>query len=423
MHFFYNIGIRLYGFGIRVASIFNPKAKEWIVGRKNIFENLPKVNGENVVWFHCASLGEFDQGIPLMKKIVNEDPSVFLLVTFFSPSGMKFYQKRERIADHVMYLPLDTPKNAKRFINYFKPKKAFFVKYEFWYNFIAQAKSQQTRIYNVSGLFRGEQRFFKWYGGLFRKLLQKFDWFFVQNEKSKDLLSSIGIENVTITGDSRFDRVLENKELATENKLIEQFKNDENLFVIGSSWPEDEAILIPWIKKFKGKVLIAPHNVDENHVVAIQEQLPGSIRYTQAENVDLTEKNILILDTIGQLANAYSYGKIAYIGGGFSGSLHNILEPAVFGLPVIFGPKHKRFPEGEAFIESGFGFSVASTVEFEEAYQTIVENYEEVSEKEVEFVGRNAGASERIMEELGNKVDSTVSTENHGEGTEVHRGS
>lgn len=402
MHFLYNIGILFFGLGMKIASLFNPKAKEWIQGRKNIFENLPTVIGENVVWFHCASLGEFDQGIPLMKKIINADESVFLLVTFFSPSGMKFYQKREKIADHVMYLPLDTPKNAKRFIKHFKPKQAFFVKYEFWYNFIHQAKSQETRIYNVSGLFREEHRFFKWYGAIFRKLLRKFNWFFVQNEKSEKLLHSIGINNVTVTGDSRFDRVIENKQFTTENSIIEQFKNKEDLFVIGSSWPEDEAILIPWIQQFNGKVLIAPHNVDENHIAAIHKQLPNAIRYTESDEEDIASRKILILDTIGQLANAYSYGEIAYVGGGFSGSLHNILEPAVFGLPVIFGPKHKRFPEGGAFIENGFGFSVSSTEELQEAYRKIVENYKKVSEKEMEFVGRNAGASERIMLKLEN---------------------
>ena len=402
MHFLYNISIFLIGVGMRIASLFNPKAKEWVVGRKNMFQNLPVVKGENVVWFHCASLGEFDQGIPLMKKIINEDPSVFLLVTFFSPSGMKFYQKRERIANLVMYLPLDTPWNAKRFVHYFQPKKVFFVKYEFWYNFIHQAKSQGARIYNVSGLFREEQRFFKWYGGIFRKLLKKFDWFFVQNEKSKQLLGSIGVKNVSVTGDSRFDRVIENKVTGSENKIIATFKNNQNLLIIGSSWPEDELIIIPWIKSFQGKVLIAPHNVDEAHITSIVKQLPNAYRYTEANKDNIDTKNILILDTIGQLANAYSYGNIAYVGGGFSGSLHNILEPAVFGLPVIFGPKHKRFPEGEAFIENGFGFSVSTTEEFTKAYNAITTNYLLISQKEMEFIKKNAGASERILQHLKN---------------------
>lgn len=400
MYFLYNIGIFFLGIGMRIASLFHPKAKEWVDGRKDIFENLPTVNGEHVVWFHCASLGEFDQGIPLMKKIIEQNPQVFLLVTFYSPSGMKFYQKRERIADLVMYLPLDTKSNAKKFIRYFKPKQAFFVKYEFWYNFIHQAKKNGSEIYNVSGIFREDHRFFKWYGGIFRKLLRKFDWFFVQNEKSKELLESINIQNVTISGDSRFDRVIENKELVVANEKIEKFKNNEDLFIIGSSWEEDEEILIPWIKNQAKKVLIAPHNVDENHILAICKQLPEAIRYTQSDTIDLAQKKVLILDTIGQLANAYTYGNIAYVGGGFSGSLHNILEPAVFGLPVIFGPNHKRFPEGQAFIDNGFGFSISTTEEFEKAYQIITGNFEEISQKEVEFVAENAGASDRIMKKI-----------------------
>ena len=400
MHFLYNISIFFLGLGMRIASLFNSKAKEWVKGRKNIFSDLPNVTGENVIWFHCASLGEFDQGIPLMKKIINEDPNTFLLVTFFSPSGMKFYKKRERIANHVMYLPLDSPKKAKRFIKHFKPKKTFFVKYEFWYNFINQAKSQGSEVYNVSGLFRNDHRFFKWYGGLFRRLLKKFDWFFVQNEKSKTLLNSIDLKNVSVTGDSRFDRVIENKQLTTPNRIIEQFKNKENLFVIGSSWPEDETILSPWAQHFNGKILIAPHNIDENHIKAILKKLPNAVRYTESENIDISTKNILILDTIGQLANAYSYGNIAYIGGGFSGNLHNILEPAVFGLPVIFGPKHSRFPEGESFIDNGFGFSVSTTEEFEKAYSKIVGNYEDISQKELDFIAKNAGASDKIMKHI-----------------------
>lgn len=400
MHILYNIGIFFLGIAMKIASLFHPKAKEWVEGRKTIFDDLPIVNGENVVWFHCASLGEFDQGIPLMKKVVEKDPRVFLLVTFYSPSGMKFYQKRERIADHVMYLPLDTSRNAKKFIRHFKPKQSFFVKYEFWYNFIHQAKKNGSEIYNVSGLFREDHRFFKWYGSFFKKLLKKFDWFFVQNQSSENLLKSIGLKNISITGDSRFDRVIENKENTKENKKIKEFKNEEQLLIIGSSWPEDEQMLIPWINNHEGKVLIAPHNIDEIHIKEICKAIPQAIRYTQSEDTQLSSYKIVILDTIGQLANAYSYGNIAYVGGGFSGSLHNILEPAVFGLPVLFGPKHKRFPEGQAFIDNGFGFSISTTEEFQKSYLKIVENYSEISQKEMAFVEKNAGASNKIMKKI-----------------------
>ena len=397
MQALYNIGILFFGLSIRIASFFNPKAKYWIQGRKDLFENLPNVTGENVVWFHCASLGEFDQGIPLMKKLINQDPSIFLLVTFFSPSGMKFYHKREKIANLVTYLPLDTSKNAKRFIKHFKPKQVFFVKYEFWGNHILEAKKNGAEIYNVSGVFRENHRFFKWYGGYFRHILSQFNWFFVQNKQSVELLKSIGVNNVSISGDSRFDRVIENKELVTENKIISQFQNGEDMIVIGSSWPEDEEVLLPWIINQTIKVLIAPHNIDENHIQQITTKIPNAIRYTSADKEDLVNTSILILDTIGQLANAYSYGKIAYIGGGFSGSLHNILEPAVFGLPVIFGPKHSRFPEGQIFIDNGFGFSISSTEEFSKAYDLINSNYDLISQKEISFVNDNAGATDRIL--------------------------
>lgn len=400
MHSLYNISIFFFGLGIRIASLFNPKAKDWIVGRRNLLEQLPSTEHKEVIWFHCASLGEFDQGLPLMAKIKEASPSSFLLVTFFSPSGMKFQHKRKHQADHVMYLPLDTPNRAKRFINHFAPSKVFFVKYEFWSNHIFAAKNQGAKLYNISGLFRDDHRFFKWYGRFFRKTLNQFDWFFVQNSRSKSLLESIGIKTVSVSGDSRFDRVLENKKQVQENAIIAEFKGESTLFIIGSSWPEDEKMLYPWINNQPGKVLIAPHNVDETSIQSILTGIPNSIRYTKVGDKNLTNYNVLILDTIGQLSNAYSYGTIAYIGGGFSGSLHNILEPAVFGLPVIFGPKHNRFPEGQQFIELGIGFSVSTTVEFSQVYERIQESIKNISAKTSDFVEQNKGAAEKIWRHI-----------------------
>jgi 3-deoxy-D-manno-octulosonic-acid transferase len=396
MHTLYNIGISFLGFGMRIASLFNPKAKEWVHGRKNLFENLPSANGKEVIWFHCASLGEFDQGLPLMDKIKSENPSVFLLVTFFSPSGMNHYQKRDHKADHVMYLPLDTPSKARTFIKAFNPTQAFFVKYEFWSNFIFEAKKSGTTVYNVSGIFRKDHRFFKWYGGFFRNTLKQFDWFFVQNKASIDLLNSIGIDKASISGDSRFDRVIENKKNSKENEILANFKNGSEVFVVGSSWPEDETILVDWVNSYEGKVLIAPHNIDEGHVNSIVSKIPDAARYTQCSNKDLSNTKVLILDTIGQLANAYAYGTIAYVGGGFSGSLHNILEPAVFGLPVIFGPKHNRFPEAQEFIDQGIGFSVTTSTEFASAYQKITDSLTSISELTEDYVENNKGAAEKI---------------------------
>lgn len=401
MRFLYTFGVGVYGLAIRIASLFLPKAKKWISGRKNWTSNLPEVNGQEVVWFHCASLGEFDQGLPLMNMIKQENPEIFLLVTFFSPSGFEHYQKREHSADFVCYLPLDTVNNAKKFIQHFSPKQSFFVKYEFWGNFIFAAKKNGSSIYNVSGIFRPNQRFFKWHGGFFRKILQQFDHFFVQNESSKGLLNSIGLSNVTISGDSRFDRVIENRKKAKDNAIIEQFQGADQLVIIGSSWPADESVLLPWINETKYKILIAPHQVDDKHVEQIISRISRKVdRYSSLSKKAVLDCEILVLDTIGHLASAYKYGTIAYVGGGFSGSLHNILEPAVFGLPVIFGPKHKRFPEAQAFVDGGFGFSIETTGQFESAFSQIIDDLDAISEKERGFVESNAGASDKIYRRI-----------------------
>ncbi|MDC3253101.1 3-deoxy-D-manno-octulosonic acid transferase [Crocinitomicaceae bacterium] len=399
MQFLYNIGIILLGFGIHVASVFNPKAKEWIKGRKEMFTYLPDLSDKSVIWFHCASLGEFDQGLPLMNRIKTENPSVFLLVTFFSPSGMHHYEKREHRADFVTYIPLDTASNAKKFISKIQPKQVFFVKYEFWSNHILTAKKSGAELYNISGMFRPSHRFFKWYGQFFRATLNQFTWFFVQNEASQKLLKSIEIENCTITGDSRFDKVLENKGQLVTNKTIETFCNDEQVFIVGSSWPKDEEILLPIINKIKSKVIIAPHNIDEKHVKRIADQLTRTYTRYTSKSVNF-ESDILILDTIGQLSNAYSYGALAYIGGGFSGNLHNILEPAVFGMGVIFGPKHDRFPEAQSFIANGFGFSVSTENELLNTIDTITNNKQTIDQKAAQFVEANRGASDRIYDRI-----------------------
>ena len=396
----YNIGIYGLDLSFRIASLFNEKAKLWIEGRRNLYSKLPVIGNKELIWFHCASLGEFDQGLPLMEKLKEKDNSIFILVTFFSPSGMQHYHKRNHSADYVMYLPLDTKSNAREFFKFFKPTKAFFVKYEFWSNFIFEARKNKVLLYNVSGIFRPNHRYFKWYGSYFRKTLKAFNWFFVQNKSSLELLESINIVNVSISGDSRFDRVLDNKKQVIPNEIIFNFKGSDTLFIIGSSWPEDEKILIPFLKNYTGKVLIAPHNIDENHIESIANQLPNAVRYSQLNGTDNIKSSTLILDTIGQLANAYSYGSFAYIGGGFSGSLHNILEPAVFGLPVIFGPKHMRFPEAQAFLDNGIGFSVATTKEFQVALAEITQNLPHLSQNTIKFIEDNKGASDKIISKI-----------------------
>ena len=236
MRALYTFGVLCYGLGIRLASLFNPKAKKWIRGRKGIFDTLPNVKNKEVVWFHCASFGEFDQGLPLMNLIKTENPDTFLIITFFSPSGFEHYEKRDHLADFACYLPLDTPSNARKFVSIIQPKSTYFVKYEFWANYIVEAKKAGSSIYNVSGLFRNSHRFFKWYGGFFRSVLGKFDFFFVQNETSKDLLERISIKNVEVTGDSRFDRVIENSKKADSNKIIEEFQADQtNCIVVNAA--------------------------------------------------------------------------------------------------------------------------------------------------------------------------------------------
>lgn len=400
MKVLYNIGILGLGFTMKVASLFNTKARLWVKGRKKLYSKIPKGINENLIWFHCASLGEFDQGLPLMQKLKEQDPTLFILVTFFSPSGMQHYNKRKHVADFVMYLPLDTPSNAREFFNYFKPQKAFFVKYEFWSNFIFEAKKNGVKLYNVSGIFRPNHRYFKWYGSYFRKTLKAFEWFFVQNKSSFELLKNIGIVNVSISGDSRFDRVIENKKSVTKNEILDAFCQNSNVFIVGSSWPEDEKIIQTFLLKENQKTLIAPHNIDENHIQSLLKLFPEAVRFTQTSIKEIKDKRILILDTIGQLSNAYSYGSIAYVGGGFSGNLHNILEPAVFGLPVIFGPKHTRFPEAQAFIDYGIGKSVSNAFEFENAFTQVQQKLDELSIKTSKFIEQNQGAAEKIILKL-----------------------
>jgi 3-deoxy-D-manno-octulosonic-acid transferase len=404
MHLLYNIGIQLYGSILKIASFFNPKAKLWIEGRRDFFLKLPEIQSEKVHWFHCASLGEFDQALPVINLLKEQDSTLFILVTFFSPSGYLHYEKREHKADYVCYLPLDTSLNAKRFIAHFKPKKAFFVKYEFWANYIFEAKKNNCELYSISAIFREDHRFFKKNGSFFRSILLHFDHLFIQNKESGNLLNSIGITNYTITGDTRFDRVIENKKNVKKNEIIVDFLNENKAFIIGSSWPKDEEIILPIINNshLGDKFIIAPHTIDQNHIEQIIKQITiPFVLYSELQNgKKYCNERVLILNTIGNLANAYSYGDFAYVGGGFSGNLHNILEPAVFGLPVIFGPKHSRFPEGEMFIKNGIGFSIKDETELKISIEKINSQKELLKEKTISFVESQKGASIKIIDYL-----------------------
>ena len=395
MRWFYTAGIFLYTLAIRLAAPFNKKAKEWITGRKNFFHKLPDLQKKPVFWFHCASLGEFDMAIPVMNELRKQHSNHLILVTFFSPSGMLHYHKRQHPADLVLYLPADTPRNAKRFVEYFNPEKVFFVKYEFWANYLFALKETEAQVFSMCTLLRADHRFFRWYGGFFRKSLRLFDHFYVQNETTKVLLNSISIQQVTVTGDTRYDKVLETKNKHVSNARIEGFLGGEKAVIFGSTWPEDETLILPWITAHPSvKCIIAPHDIDASHIQALKMALGNSCEcYTEASK-DST--HVLVLDTIGHLSSAYAYAKVAYVGGGFSGKLHNILEPGVYGIPVLFGPKFSRFPEAEQFIETGIGFSVADNNSLADTMNEVSKHVGDIQLNADVFIQKNAGAAARI---------------------------
>jgi 3-deoxy-D-manno-octulosonic-acid transferase len=397
MRWLYTAGIFLYTLAIRLAAPFNKKAKEWLFGRKNFFHKLPDLQGKPVLWFHCASLGEFDMAIPVMNELRNQHPDHLILVTFFSPSGMLHYHKRQHPADLVVYLPADTPKNAKRFVQYFNPEKVFFVKYEFWVNYLFALKETEAKVFSMCTLLRADQRFFRWYGGFFRKSLELFDHFYVQNETTKELLRSIGINTITVTGDTRYDKVLETKNKQVSNARIDDFLGGEKAVIFGSTWPEDEAMILPWVAAHPTvKCIIAPHNIDAAHIQTLKSALGNSCEcYTEAPK---HSAQVLILDTIGHLSSAYVYAQLAYVGGGFSGKLHNILEPGVYGIPVLFGPKFSRFPEAEQFIKTGIGFSVANSTSLADTINEVSKRFEDIQLRAYDFIQKNAGAAARIAE-------------------------
>lgn len=400
---FYTLGIYIYGLLIRFASLFSPKAKEWVNGRKNYWKKIPNLDGKKVIWFHCASLGEYDQGKPIMEAWKVKYPTDFILVTFFSPSGYNNI-KDKSVGDFTCYLPLDTKRNARKFIQGFKPKVAFFIKYEIWVNLLKEAKKKDCTIYSVSASFRKNHRFFKWYGGTFRKALSLFEHIFVQNERSQTLLSEIGITNVTVSGDTRYDRVAQRAEENKGNSIIEPWTKGSSIFVVGSSWPKDEEIIIPYINngKITDKVILAPHEIDEKHVTAITNQLEVNYqRYTHLQKGEVfkPETHVLILDCIGVLADAYRFGNIAYVGGGFGTGLHNILEPAAFGLPVIFGPIHEKFPEAQEFIDAEIGKECTDDNSFYEAYSAFKKK-EAIQTQVKQFIKSKRGATEIVMNEM-----------------------
>ena len=356
----YNISIRLYGVGIYFVLLFNQKAKLWIEGRKKSIPELQVRLHKKRIWVHCASLGEFEQARPVIERIKEDKPDTFIILTFFSPSGYEI-RKDYKYADLVLYLPLDTAFNAKDFINRIKPDLVLFVKYEFWYHYLHELNTRQIPVVLFSAIFRSEQIFFKWYGAFFKSILQNFSKIFVQNQESQNLLKGIGIAS-EICFDTRFDRVAQIAKSGKVFPLVEKFKGSYKVLIAGSTWKKDEEIVTALINSAQYndfKFIIAPHNLSDQAIQQIKNNLSlPALQITQLTETNAEEARVIIVDTMGDLSALYRYADIAYVGGGFNASVHNVLEPAVYGIPVIYGPNHLKSAEAIDLVNTGAGFSV-----------------------------------------------------------------
>ena len=411
----YNVVIRLYYLAVLLASGFNKKAKQWIAGRKE----RALIRFEESIWFHFASLGEFEQGRPVLERMRDLHPASKIVITFFSPSGYEI-RKNTPLADAVYYLPLDTAKNAAGFLDTIQPKLAIFTKYEYWYHFFNEARKRRIPIYVVSAIFRPEQAFFKWYGRFPRKILGFVNWFFLQDERSKQLLAGIGLENATVGGDTRFDRVWANAQQPRSISGLEAFKNGQRTFVAGSTWPEDEQLIAKLVARHPDlKFIIAPHEISEEKINKLAHLLPAAqtIKYSEISNLIPivvgthpdsyrdSNLNVLIIDNIGMLSSLYQYGEIAYIGGGFGAGIHNTLEAAAFGLPVIFGPNYRKFIEANDLIALKAGFSITDGPDLEAITVTLLNDsafYATSSKKAGDYVKEHIGATGTIVEQITN---------------------
>lgn len=410
MTLFYKAGIFIYSLLIRIFSVFNEKAKLFVKGRKNWKENLSsKIDGKSkYIWFHCSSLGEFEQGRPVIEECKSQFPEYKIVLTFFSPSGFEI-RKNYPLADVVLYLPLDTKRNAQTFLDIVKPEKAFFVKYEFWYFYISELKRKNIPLYIVSAIFRENQQFFKntpW-GLWYRKILFKVEYLFVQNEKSGELLKSIGLSNFMVTGDTRFDRVAAIARDSKKLPIVEKFKGNSLLIVAGSTWKPDEEMLAAFINQSKNiKFIIAAHEVSGANINRIHQLLKKpAISFSKVTETEIDKFEVLIIDSVGLLSSLYRYGDVAYIGGGFGVGIHNILEAATFGLPVVFGPNYKKFKEAVDLISEGGAFSISNADELRQTLNTLIDDKKE-REKSTEicrnYVAKNVGSTKYIIEKVFN---------------------
>lgn len=407
MFFCYNLLVHLAGFLLKIVALFSPKIKLFVEGRKTVFATLSsKISGtDKTIWFHAASLGEYEQGLPVMEKIKEKFPNHKIIVTFFSPSGYEV-RKNNTVADVTVYLPLDTKSNAQQFLKLTHPEMAFFIKYEYWPNYLNELQKQNVKTYLISGIFREKQSFFKWYGGFYRNALKSFHYFFVQNESSKKLLQSIGFNHVKVSGDTRFDRVVAILERNNSLDFIEQFKNDTTTIVIGSSWPKDEELLIQYINQSQGvKFIIAPHNIKAEQIQQLKQSITKkTVLFSEKENQNLAEFDVFIIDTIGILTKIYSYADIAYVGGGFGNpGVHNLLEPATFGVPIVIGPNYTHFAEATALVNLNGCLSITNQSELKQAFDVLLQNEDERLEKGhicATFVQMNKGATDLILNHI-----------------------
>lgn len=402
--------IFLYNIGVWIATFFSKKVRTMWKGEHETFRVLREKVEPNAkyVWFHAASLGEFEQGRPIMERIKREHPEYKILLTFFSPSGYEV-RKNYNGADIIVYLPIDTIGNARRFMDLAHPVMAFFIKYEFWFNYLRLLKDRGVPTFSVSSIFRPSQMFFRGYGKAYAKVLKCFTRFFVQNEKSQELLKSIGIDCVTVTGDTRFDRVLQIRDAGKSLPIVEKFiggtaEEHPRVFIAGSSWPPDEDIFVKYFNEHRDwKLIIAPHVIGEDHLKQILSKLRRkTVRYTEATMENVVDAECLIIDCFGLLSSIYRYADVTYVGGGFGVGIHNVLEAAVWGKPVIFGPNNKNFQEAQGLLKAGGGFEISNYDDFVSVMRNLDDDkaFEQSRKSAGEYVESLAGATERIMNEV-----------------------
>lgn len=413
MFFIYDLLVLTAGWVLKVVALFSQKMKLFVEGRKAVFHTLShNINpSDQTIWFHAASLGEYEQGLPVIEKIKEKHPNHKIVLTFFSPSGYEI-RKNNAVADVTVYLPLDTKSNAKRFLDLVHPDLVFFIKYEYWPNYLNELKKRDITTYLISGIFREKQMFFKWYGGFYRKALDTFDHFFVQNIKSKELLLQLGKTNVTVSGDTRFDRVAAILEKDNALGFISDFKNDTLTIVVGSSWPKDENLLVNYLNSTNHNVkfIIAPHNIKSEQIQQLRNSISKKVvLFSEKEGKNLSDFDVFLIDTIGILTKIYSYADISYVGGGFGNpGVHNILEPATFGVPIVIGPNFSHFAEATALVGNGGCISIANQNQLDEAFENLIRNEDIRHEKGnicSTFVQMNKNATPIILKQISDGSD------------------